>query len=60
MTIKQIAQRFGVKVPQLELSLADSCEKCAMTGGGNKKWCDVCKAMIVVRIKKECADDKRS
>jgi hypothetical protein len=28
MTIKQIAQRLGVKVPQLDLELVKPCEGC--------------------------------
>jgi hypothetical protein len=52
MTIKQLAQRMGVDVKQLDFYLDSPCKDCRKLGGNNAP-CDDCAVVAVVSVKEE-------
>jgi hypothetical protein len=52
MTVKQLAQRIGVDVKQLDFCLDSPCKDCKKLGGNNKP-CDDCIVVVVVSVKEE-------
>jgi hypothetical protein len=52
MTVKQLAQRMGVDVKQLDFYLDSPCKDCRKLGGNNKP-CDDCIVVAAVSVKEE-------
>jgi hypothetical protein len=50
MTAKQLAQRLGVDIRQLDFRLDAPCKDCKKLGGTNKP-CDECMVIAVVELK---------
>jgi hypothetical protein len=51
MTVKQLAQRLGVDVKQLDFELADVCKNCRKMGGNMEPCNLVC--VMSVKVKEE-------
>jgi hypothetical protein len=47
MTVKQLAQRMGVDVKELDFELADTCKKCRKMGGK----VEPCNRVCIVSVK---------
>jgi hypothetical protein len=52
MTVKQLAQRIGVEVKQLDFELDSPCKDCRKLGGSNEP-CEECMIVAVVNMRQE-------
>ena len=50
MTIKQIAERLGVKVAQVDFELSNTCRSCTKFGGNIAPECKLCKVLLFANI----------
>jgi hypothetical protein len=50
MTAKQLAQRLGAAMPQLDFSFAQSCAECRRTGGTVVMTCPSCVVQLCVAV----------
>jgi hypothetical protein len=49
MSLKQLAERMGVAVKQLDFELDAPCKNCRRMGGSESP-CDKCEVIAVVRV----------
>jgi hypothetical protein len=53
MTVKQLAQRLGADVRQLEFEFEAECKNCRKTGGSGDPCGGKCLAAVSVEVKKK-------
>jgi hypothetical protein len=51
MTLKQLAERLGVDVKQLDFEIDGPCKNCSKCGGNKKPDCDDCTVVTAITIK---------
>ena len=49
MSLKQLAERMGVNVKQLEFELGTPCKACRRMGG-TEMPCEECEVVVIVRV----------
>ena len=49
MTVKQLAERLGVQIRDLDVELSGECKSCKKVGGTNEPTCEHCVINVVVR-----------
>jgi DnaJ-class molecular chaperone len=50
MTLKQLAERLGASIKDIEFEFDGACKNCKKTGGTVEPDCEKCMAVAVVRV----------